>query len=111
MINFILNLFGKNNDSRFYYLSLIYENNRWTIHGLWPQNSKDNYPTYCKLVNFDDNKSRILRRATETPERVHSRRVPGNRRHLDGDGDDDETAAKKPYHCPEIQQCGVQYRS
>ena len=56
MINFILNLFGKNNDRRFYYLSLIYENNRWTIHGLWPQNSKDNYPTYCKLVNFDENK-------------------------------------------------------
>ena len=54
MINFILNLFGKNNDSRFYYLSLLYENNKWSIHGLWPQNSKDSYPTYCKLVNFDE---------------------------------------------------------
>jgi len=45
-------LFGKN-DTRFYYLSLIYENNRWTIHGLWPQNDKSDYPQFCKKVNFD----------------------------------------------------------
>ena len=54
MINYILNLFKKN--TRFYYLSLIYENNKWSIHGLWPQNSKDDYPTFCRIVDFDKNK-------------------------------------------------------
>tara|TARA_Y100000813_G_C23955137_1_gene254552 strand:+ start:27 stop:479 length:453 start_codon:yes stop_codon:yes gene_type:complete len=40
-------------DSRFYYLSLMYEDNKWVIHGLWPQNSKSDYPQYCKDVTFD----------------------------------------------------------
>ena len=54
MFNYILNLW-KNNDRRFYYLSLILENNQWTIHGLWPQNSKSNYPTFCRNVDFNEN--------------------------------------------------------
>lgn len=38
----------------FYYLSLINEgNNQWSIHGLWPQYNKENYPSYCKDVEFD----------------------------------------------------------
>ena len=40
-------------DTRFYYLSLIEEKkNTFSIHGLWPQNSKTDYPTYCKKVDF-----------------------------------------------------------
>jgi len=40
-------------DTRFYYLSLIYETNKWSIHGLWPQYNKDSYPQFCKKVSFD----------------------------------------------------------
>ena len=54
MINYILNLW-KNNDRRFYYLSLLLEDNKWTIHGLWPQNSKSDYPTFCRNVDFSEN--------------------------------------------------------
>ena len=54
MFNYILNLW-KNNDRRFYYLSLLLENNQWTIHGLWPQNSKSDYPTFCRNVDFSEN--------------------------------------------------------
>ena len=54
MFNYILNLW-KNNDRRFYYLSLLLENNQWTIHGLWPQNSKSDYPTFCRRVDFSEN--------------------------------------------------------
>lgn len=43
-------------DTRFYYLSLIkneaYDENEFSIHGLWPQNSKTDFPSYCKRVNF-----------------------------------------------------------
>ena len=42
-------------DTNFYYLSLILENeeeNKWSIHGLWPQYSKNEYPKYCKKVEF-----------------------------------------------------------
>lgn len=40
----------------FYYLSLLKENDpdkQWSIHGLWPQYNNDQYPTYCKPVEFD----------------------------------------------------------
>lgn len=41
-------------DARFYYLSLFKKsNNKWSIHGLWPQYDKQNYPVYCKKVKFD----------------------------------------------------------
>jgi len=39
--------------SNFYYLSLNYENDKWSIHGLWPQNSASSYPQYCRTVTFD----------------------------------------------------------
>ena len=45
-------LFGKSDN--FYYLSLLKEEeNKWSIHGLWPQYTKEKYPTYCKEVTFD----------------------------------------------------------
>lgn len=50
-MEFIKSLFGYN-DTRFYYLSLIKESSGWSIHGLWPQLSKDSYPEYCKKVTF-----------------------------------------------------------
>ena len=37
----------------FYYLSLIKEEDGWSIHGLWPQTNINKYPQYCKIVNFD----------------------------------------------------------
>ena len=46
-LNGILNL---KKDERFYYLSLIKEQNGWSIHGLWPQYSKNKYPSFCKKV-------------------------------------------------------------
>lgn len=43
--------------TNFYYLSLFRESDTtWSIHGLWPQTDVDNYPTYCKKVEFDPNK-------------------------------------------------------
>lgn len=39
-------------DTRYYYLSLIKEPCGWSIHGLWPQYSKNSYPKYCKKVTF-----------------------------------------------------------
>jgi len=38
---------------KFYYLSLIKENNNFSIHGLWPQYTKTSYPTYCSNVTFN----------------------------------------------------------
>ena len=47
----------KENPKRFYYLSLIKEqNNTYSIHGLWPQYSTTSYPTFCNKVSFDINK-------------------------------------------------------
>ena len=41
-------------DTRFYYLSLILEeNNEWSIHGFWPQYSQSKYPQFCHNVTFD----------------------------------------------------------
>ena len=51
------NSIKKKDSKKFYYLSLIKEpNNKWSIHGLWPQYSKNSYPTFCKKVKFDINK-------------------------------------------------------
>ena len=41
---------------RFYYLSLNFEDQKWSIHGLWPQNSATSYPQYCRTVQFDPRK-------------------------------------------------------
>jgi len=39
----------------FYYLSLIKEtDNTYSIHGLWPQYTKNSYPSYCKKVKFSE---------------------------------------------------------
>lgn len=40
-------------DHRFYYLSLIKENEGFSIHGLWPQYDINKYPTFCNPVTFD----------------------------------------------------------
>lgn len=43
-------------DTRFYYLSLMKNDNNsvgYNIHGLWPQYNDSNYPKYCKNVDFD----------------------------------------------------------
>ena len=42
-----------NNNNNFYYLSLIKEENGYSIHGFWPQYSENSYPTFCKKVTFD----------------------------------------------------------
>ena len=52
MITSIYNYIFSKKDTRFYYLSLIKENNTFSIHGLWPQNSKTDYSAYCKKVDF-----------------------------------------------------------
>ena len=53
MFKNILEFVGLYKDTRFYYLSLMLEDNQWVIHGLWPQSSKTNYPQFCKKVTFD----------------------------------------------------------
>lgn len=43
----------------FYYLSLLKNDNNvngFSIHGLWPNYSNGNYPSFCKKVEFDMNK-------------------------------------------------------
>ena len=58
----ISNLFSPNRvNTRFYYLSLINEeNDKWSIHGLWPQYSANSYPTYCGGVEFDISKLELI---------------------------------------------------
>ena len=51
--NIYKNFFNNKKDTRFYYLSLLLENDNWSIHGLWPQNSKTDYPSYCRKVTFN----------------------------------------------------------
>jgi ribonuclease I len=46
------NLFYSSDSQQLYYLSLIEEDNNYSIHGLWPQYNKNKYPTYCKKVIF-----------------------------------------------------------
>ena len=43
----------KNSPQDFYFLSLIKEDDSWSIHGLWPQTSLTKYPQYCRNVEFD----------------------------------------------------------
>lgn len=65
ILNLIFNKFSKK-DTRFYYLSLLNDNNKWHIHGLWPQDSKDSYPSFCRTVSFDINKlSNIIDKLNE----------------------------------------------
>ena len=40
-------------EGRFYYLSFNFEDGKWSIHGLWPQNSATSHPQYCRTVQFD----------------------------------------------------------
>jgi ribonuclease I len=42
-----------NTEERFYYLSLIYSEDKWYIHGLWPQYSENSYPQFCKNIPFN----------------------------------------------------------
>ena len=50
--NNILNLPLIKDPKNFYYLSLILEDNVWSIHGLWPQYSTNKYPKFCKDLEF-----------------------------------------------------------
>lgn len=52
----LYNFFFNQNSGKlpnYYYLSLLKEDDKWSIHGLWPQYSTNTYPTYCKPVKFD----------------------------------------------------------
>ena len=40
-------------ESRFYYLSLIKTDNKWHIHGLWPQYDTKTYPRFCRNIPFN----------------------------------------------------------
>lgn len=43
-----------NYQNRFYYLSLLKDdNNKFSIHGFWPQYDENKYPTFCKEVEFN----------------------------------------------------------
>ena len=43
-----------NKKEEFYYLSLIKEvDGSFSIHGLWPQDSLNSYPSFCRAVNFN----------------------------------------------------------
>lgn len=53
VLDYLKNFF-QDTSNKFYYLSLIKEeDNTFSIHGLWPQYSDNSYPTFCKQVNFD----------------------------------------------------------
>ena len=43
---------NKDDNNKFYYLSLIKEKDTYTIHGLCPQYNNKDYPTFCKKVEF-----------------------------------------------------------
>ena len=67
MFDFLYKLYKKyfytneSEDSKFYYLSLIKESDdKISIHGLWPQYSKNSYPSYCKDVTFDISKLKSI---------------------------------------------------
>ena len=53
--------------NRYYYLSLVNDDNRgWSIHGLWPQYTQNSYPTYCRTVDFDYKKLTPILKDLET---------------------------------------------
>ena len=54
MLGYLYELYNKyvHQNTRFYYLSLIKTDDTLSIHGLWPQYSLIQYPTYCKNVSF-----------------------------------------------------------
>lgn len=37
----------------YYLLALLWLNDRYTIHGLWPQFDPQHYPEYCRRVTFN----------------------------------------------------------
>ena len=51
-LDFLSYMQGSQN-SKFYYLSLIKEDDSYSIHGLWPQYDKNSYPSYCKKLDFE----------------------------------------------------------
>ena len=53
MLSYIKSFFPFEKQKGFYYLSLLKESNGWSIHGLWPQTTETEYPTYCRTVEFD----------------------------------------------------------
>ena len=58
--NFFVNRYN-NDTNRYYYLSLVNDDNRgWSIHGLWPQYTQNSYPTYCRDVDFDYSKLTLI---------------------------------------------------
>ena len=54
------NIIYPESKNKFYYLSLIRENDSWSIHGLWPQYSANQYPSFCKKVDFSYNSIKSL---------------------------------------------------
>lgn len=55
VVGFFYNLYNYffTKDERFYYLSLIHSEDKWHIHGLWPQYSETSYPKFCKNIPFN----------------------------------------------------------
>jgi len=53
LINYFKN--SEERDTRFYYLSLIKEEDGYSIHGLWAQYNETSYPSFCRDVEFDLN--------------------------------------------------------
>lgn len=52
----------KNQKKQFYYLSLLNNNSKWHIHGLWPQYNDNTYPEFCnknKQFDYDSIKSLV----------------------------------------------------
>lgn len=41
------------NKTKFYYLALFKYDNKYTIHGIWPQYDEKHWPSFCKVVKFD----------------------------------------------------------
>lgn len=59
MLSWFSNLFTQKLPDKFYYLSLLKNDdnvNGFSIHGLWPNYSDGSYPSFCKKVDFDINK-------------------------------------------------------
>ncbi len=55
LLSYIYNTFYRtvSTESKFYYLSLIKTEDKWHIHGLWPQYDKKTYPKFCRNIPFD----------------------------------------------------------